>query len=304
MSKILTGALLVILAISPVANAQQTKPPSQVRANDFPSVKGYDPGFPIPYDPNDPHVALKYINDQFDGQWADIDAGQLDVKKYFSHAQQAEDYTDPNRPNPTPTTPKLTPEAAKVFREIRPKILAGNNPAQAVGWCYLSHPPTTTMWNQFSFTPDSMNASLGGGGGNIYSHVYMDGRPHPANLILAEQGHAIAHWEGATLVIDTVGFKADRDFEVGLLNSDQQHTVVRIRRLEPDMLEWVFTVSDSKVLAEPWTFKRRYRRSGMEVDMLRDVQHCTNNANRPDDESGGNQLRAVDGKQLQVVPKE
>ena len=299
------GVLLVVFAISVVSCAQQGKQPSQVRANDFPSIKGYDPGHPIPYDPNDPYVALKYVNDQFDGQWNDIDAGALDVSKYFSLAPQAEDYTDPNRENPTPNTPKLTPEAAEIYKKIRPMILSGNNPAQAVGWCYLSHPPTTTMWNQFSFTPDSMNASLGGGGGNIYSHVYMDGRPHPDKVIPAEQGHAIGHWEGDTLVIDTVGFKADRDFEIGLLNSDQQHVVTRIRRLQPDLLEWQFTVTDSKVLAEPWTIKRRYRRGSMEVDMLRDVQHCLVNANQPDPESeGGNQLRSPEGKQLQLVPKE
>src|SRR5437879_8982162 len=76
------GVLLAMLAISPIALAQ-TKPPSQVRVNDFPSVKGYDPGYPIPYDPNDPYVALKYINEQFDGQWNDVDSGQLDVTKYF-----------------------------------------------------------------------------------------------------------------------------------------------------------------------------------------------------------------------------
>src|SRR5262249_32978408 len=155
--------VLVAFAISPMAHAQQTKPSSQVRVNDFPSVKGYDPGYPIPYDPNDPYVALKYINEQFDGVWNDVDAGQLDVTKYFSLAPQAEDYTAPNRPNPTPNTPKLTPGAAAVYAKVRPMILAGNNPAQAVGWCFLSHPPTTTMWNQFQFTPDSMNASLGGG---------------------------------------------------------------------------------------------------------------------------------------------
>jgi hypothetical protein len=71
------------------------------------------------------------------------------------------------------------------------------------------------------------------------------------------------------------------------------------------MLEWTFTVIDPKVFAEPWTFKRRYRRGSMEVDMLRDVQHCLINANQPDPESdGGNQLRSPDGKQLQIVPKE
>ena len=68
----------------------QGKAANQVRANDFPSVRGYDPGHPIPYDPNVPYVALDYINEQFDGVWNDVDAGQLDVTKYFTHAPKDE----------------------------------------------------------------------------------------------------------------------------------------------------------------------------------------------------------------------
>src|SRR5690242_7180924 len=39
-------------------------------------------------------------------------------------------------------------------------------------------------------------------------HIYLDGRPHPdaAHLQLSVNGHAIGHWEGDTLVVDSVGF--------------------------------------------------------------------------------------------------
>jgi hypothetical protein len=311
-SRTVVASVFGILAISPIGRhhlayagrpAQQTRPPTQVRTNDFPSVRGYDPGYPIPYDPNDPYVALEYLNQQFDGVWTDVDSGQLDVKKYFSHAPQAEDYSDENRKDRTPNSPHLTPEAAKVFSKIRPMILAGNNPAQAVGWCFISHAPTTSFWNQFMFTPDSMNASIPGGGGSIYVHIYMDGRPHPAKLVPSETGHQIGHWEGDTLVIDGIGYVADRDLEIGLLSSDQQHVITRYRRLRPDLLEAQYTVIDSKVLAEPWTFKRRFRRNSMDIDLLRDNQHCVNNANLPDPESGGNQLTDPFGQKLPVVPK-
>ena len=287
------------------ASAQQVtiaKTPSQPRPNDFPSVRGYDPGYPIPYDPNNPYLALAYVNDQFDGVWTDIDGGLLDIRKYFSRAPQAEDYTDPNRPNPTPNTPHLTAAAAETFRKMRVMILQGNNPGQANGWCFITHAPSLTYWNQFLFTPDSFDASIPGGGGSISVHVYMDGRSHPANPIPSETGHQIAHWEGDTLVIDGVGFVADRDFEIGLLNSDQQHVITRYRRIQPDILEATYTVDDPKVFTEPWTFKRRFRRTSMEVNMLRDLAHCLGNANRPIDESGGNQLTSPDGTPLSKVP--
>lgn len=290
--------------VASVTSAQQLpshKMPSQVRVNDFPSVRGYDPGYAIAYDPNDPYVALTYINDQFDGVWTDIDGGLLDIRKYFSRAPQAEDYTDPARPNPTPNSPHLTPAAAETFRQMRAMILQGNNPGQAVGWCFISHAPSLTYWNQFLFTPDSFDASIPGGGGSISVHVYMDGRPHPANPRPSETGHQIAHWEGDTLVIDGVGYVADRDLEIGLLNSDEEHTITRYRRIQPDILEATYTVEDPKIFTEPWTFKRRFRRTSMEVNMLRDVAHCIDNANTPD-ESGGNQLTNPDGKPLSKVP--
>jgi hypothetical protein len=98
------------------------------------------------------------------------------------------------------------------------------------------------------FTPNAMDVSLPGGGGVIYSHIYMDGRQHPSNLNPSETGHLIGHWEGATLVVDFVGYKADRDVEIGLLNSDQQHVIMRYRRLPPDLLEVEYTMIDPKVL--------------------------------------------------------
>jgi hypothetical protein len=302
--KLVFGVLFGVLVVNSTANAQRTQPAAQIRVNDFPSVRGYDPGYSIPYDPHNPYLALEYINQQFDGVWTDIDAGTLDIRKYFSRAPQAEDYTDPNRPNPTSNTPHLTPAAAKVFSKMRPMILAGNNPGQAVGWCFISHAPTTSYWNQFMFTPDSMNASIPGGGGSIYAHVYMDGRPHPPKVVQSETGHQIGHWEGATLVIDGVGYVGDRDLEIGLLNSDQEHVITRYRRLEPDLLEAEYTVTDPKVLAQPWTFKRRFRRGTMDITLLRDSMHCVTNVNRPDPESGGNQLLSPEGKQLPKVPTE
>src|SRR5262249_54090671 len=130
MNRLTKMMILGMLLVIPYGCARQSSS-AQTRVNDFPSIRGYDPGYPIPYDPNDPYLALDYINEQFDGVWTDVDAGQLDVTKYFTHAPKEENYGDPNRPNPTPNSPKLTPEAAKVYSKILPMILQGNNPAQA-----------------------------------------------------------------------------------------------------------------------------------------------------------------------------
>ena len=44
--------------------------------------------------------------------------------------------------------------------------------------------------------------------GNIHSfrQIFMDGRKHPDDLEATWYGHSVGHWEGDTLVIETVGF--------------------------------------------------------------------------------------------------
>ena len=43
------------------------------------------------------------------------------------------------------------------------------------------------------------------GGPNSYRIIYMDGRSHPATLTPTNYGHSIGHWEGDTLVVETIG---------------------------------------------------------------------------------------------------
>ena len=49
---------------------------------------------------------------------------------------------------------------------------------------------------------------LGEGDGNRMRRIYTDGRAHPEDPDLTFHGHSIGHWEGDTLVIDTVGDRA------------------------------------------------------------------------------------------------
>jgi hypothetical protein len=91
-------------------------------------------------------------------------------------------------------------------------------------------------------------------------HVFTDGRPHPADPDPTFQGHSIGHWEGDTLVIDTVGFDPGTQIGPGIGHSDQMHIVERIHKTDPDHLEISTTITDPKVLAKPWTAVRPYRR--------------------------------------------
>ena len=88
----------------------------------------------------------------------------------------------------------------------------------------------------------------------------MDGREHPkGNPNPNAMGHSIGHWEGETLVVDTVGFNDSSAVQIP--HSDQLHQVERIRRVrDGNVLEIEFTEEDPKAFTQPLTqilyFKR------------------------------------------------
>jgi len=94
--------------------------------------------------------------------------------------------------------------------------------------------------------------------GNIHSYrqIFMDGRKHPDDLEASWYGHSVGHWEGDTLVIETVGFN-DRfwfDF-VGHPHTTQLKTIERYTRTDAATLENVVTIIDPGAYAKPFTVK-------------------------------------------------
>jgi len=56
--------------------------------------------------------------------------------------------------------------------------------------------------------------------------IYMNMKEHPRNLKPSRTGHSIGHWEGDTLVVDTVGFLPGF-LNTPVRNSDQLHVLER-----------------------------------------------------------------------------
>jgi len=85
-------------------------------------------------------------------------------------------------------------------------------------------------------------------------HIYTDGRPHPDDPDLTFNGHSIGHWEGDTLVVDSVGFTTDTFLSGGgSHHSDKMHIVERIRLANPDLMEITTTIDDPEALQQPFT---------------------------------------------------
>jgi len=92
------------------------------------------------------------------------------------------------------------------------------------------------------------------GGPHTYRTIYLDGRPHPATLTPTFYGHSIGHWEGDTLVVDTVGFNEDFWMDRGLLpHTTQLHTLERFTRTAFDTLRYELTIDDPGAYTAPFT---------------------------------------------------
>jgi hypothetical protein len=81
---------------------------------------------------------------------------------------------------------------------------------------------------------------------------------HPADPDPTWMGDSIGHWEGDTLVIDSVGYNNRTELPGAFLHSEALHVVERFHRLDVDHLEWEATVEDPNVFAKPWTLKRTF----------------------------------------------
>lgn len=84
--------------------------------------------------------------------------------------------------------------------------------------------------------------------------IYMDGREHPADLRPSYFGHSVGHWEGDTLVVDTVGMNErswiSRD---GLPSTDRLHLLERFTRVDMSTLDYAVTIDDPGAYTAPWT---------------------------------------------------
>jgi hypothetical protein len=89
--------------------------------------------------------------------------------------------------------------------------------------------------------------------------IFIDGRAHDTALGPQWMGDSIGHWEGNTLVTDTLNLN-DKTWldRMGHPHSDQLHVIERIRRVDRDHLVNDITFEDSKAYAKPWTAHMTY----------------------------------------------
>ena len=93
---------------------------------------------------------------------------------------------------------------------------------------------------------------------NMFHVVPTDGRDHPKDLDPTWMGNSVGHWEGDTLVVDTIGFNGQTwlDTEPERITTSSMHTIERFTRPDFTHLNYELTVEDPKLYTRPWTNKR------------------------------------------------
>jgi hypothetical protein len=103
-----------------------------------------------------------------------------------------------------------------------------------------------------------------------YMHFWRviptDGRPHAKDVELTFMGDPVGHWEGDTLVVDTIGLRewplagdepGRRD--AVLYHSDALHVIERFTPTDANNMAYEITIDDPKIWQKPWTTKWSYK---------------------------------------------
>jgi hypothetical protein len=108
--------------------------------------------------------------------------------------------------------------------------------------------------------------------------IYLD-VPHSAHPKPSWYGESVGHYEGDTLVVDTIGMNDKTVVDVYRTpHTEKLHVVERWRMVDDGKaMEAVFTVDDPDTFYQPWSGMRRYRRAQQEHDEIVCAENNTNN---------------------------
>ena len=168
--------------------------------------------------------------------------------------------------------PPLKPDAMKVWQEVNRRRAAGENFRDKSGLCLPEGMPLiiTRVYPIEVHQTAKMITIIYEYENNV-RWIYMDGRPHPKpdDIIPTYMGHSIGHWEGDTLVVDTIGMNNEPDIQPGVPHTEKLHIVERMK-LTPEGFVDQITMDDPNILTQPWVTQKRYKKS----DAALQEYHC------------------------------
>ena len=171
------------------------------------------------------------------------------------------------------TAPKLTPEYLAKWETMRQSRMAGSSETDPNANCLSAGMPgMMSMGYGMELQQTKDKITIYGELNDVYRRIFLDGRK-PLQRTLDDPtfaGYSVGHWEGDTLVVETVALRADTQLDLFSPHSDELTVQERIRFTAPGILEDRITATDPKALVEPFTQVRTYRKAAPPNDELRE----------------------------------
>ncbi|HEX3485719.1 MAG TPA: hypothetical protein VHT51_11705 [Micropepsaceae bacterium] len=162
---------------------------------------------------------------------------------------------DVQKPEGDYKNPLLQPWAARQVKYWAEETHAGRAPLHAHALCYpTSVPGAMTLHQGYLFLQEKNKVTIVIANQAQVRHVYLD-VPHAKNVKPSWYGDSVGHYEGGTLVIDTIGIKTKDVVPLdrfGTPHSEKLHVVERIRKTGPNALRIDYRVEDPGVFTAPW----------------------------------------------------
>jgi len=168
------------------------------------------------------------------------------------------------------SNPNLKPWVKERMKKDNDEVLAGKIAFTAGSSCMPAGVPSFMAYGgpnplYFLQTPNEVWMIVSSN--QQIRRVYLD-VPHSTNPKPSWYGESVGHYEGNTLVIDTIG-QNDKTFVdvYRTPHTENLHVVERWRIVDGGrMMEATFTVEDADAFYQPWSGMRRYRRVQQEMN--------------------------------------
>jgi hypothetical protein len=159
----------------------------------------------------------------------------------------------PPGPPPALDRPKYRPE----FQARVAELNANQVREDPVLRCFAPGVPRIGPPDKIVQRPDEIIFLYDDVSGNFFRIIPTDGRGHRDDVERSHLGNAIGHWEGDTLVVETVDFNGETWLtDDGSFHTENLRVVERLSR-DADELTWQATAYDPDVLVEPWQMRPR-----------------------------------------------
>jgi hypothetical protein len=163
----------------------------------------------------------------------------------------------------------LKPWVKVIMKKDNDEVLAGKIAFTSGSSCTLAGVPAFLTLggnnNPYRFIQSAKEVRILRDADSQVRRVYLD-VPHLANPTPSWYGESVGHYEGDTLVIDTIGLNTKTFVDYYRTpHTEKLHVVERWRMVEDGKaMEVVFKVDDPDTYYEPWTGMRRFRRAERE----------------------------------------